>query len=204
FLGRLLVIINRYHLEPIGGAAKVKDFFSYTMNERRVLTGAVMITGTHWHDDNFDITSKMLEHLGSPNRPYFIVFPGFVIEAMEASLTDTIHLVFDSQGDAEAHAKDHFDRLKKVARGAERLSSITFAASIDELPLQAADMYAYTWHAKLSGRQMSTDLSRAFAALTHKKPVIAVQGKQYLDELLKRIADDQRAAIARGRAEAGS
>lgn len=201
FLARLCVIIDKYALAPIGGAVKVSDFFAYSVEERRLLTGAVVLTNTHWHQGEFEVTQKTLEHMGSPNRPYFIVFPGFFVEAMLRSGDDQIHLVFDSQGDAEAHAKEHYDRFRKFAPGAERLSSITFASSKDELPLQAADLYAYTWHAKLSGRQLPPDLEMAFRVLTKKKPVVVVQGKDYLDKLLGSIRADQEAKIEAGRNE---
>jgi len=200
FLNRLLDTIHRYCVAPIGGATKTEDFFRYSEFQRRLLTGAAIITTTHWHGDQFEVVDKLLEHQGSPNRPYFIVFPGFLFEAIQKSVGDCqVHLTLDRQPALEAKAGEVFDTFKKHCGlpQAANFGDLIYAESQKKPGLQAADLYAYVWYRKLTGN-MTDQLSKAFRVLTKKKPTIPVQDKDYLDNLLAHMTESRAAGIRKG------
>ena len=202
FLNRLLDTIHRYCLEPIGGAANTRDFFSYSEAQRRYLTGAALITATHWHGNQFEIIDKLVEHESSPSRPYFVVFPGFLLEAIQksGSVGDCqVHVWLDEQPAVEARAAEAFASFKKHCSAPEitKLGDLTFRESKKEFELQAADLYAYVWYRKLTGT-MTDQLSKAFQVLTKKKPGIVVTGRRYFDGVLDYATRDRAAAIRRG------
>lgn len=203
FLNRLLETIHRYHVAPIGGAANTEDFFTYSESDRRRLTGAPLVTETHWYGGEFEIIDKLVEHESSPNRPYFVVFPGFLLEAVRKSgkVGDCrVHIWLDRQPAIEARALEAFDSFKEYCRIPEiaNLGPITFEESEKEVGLQAADLYAYVWNRKLAGSRMTKQLSKAFQVLTKKKPNIMVADRRYFDSLLAYLIQDQAAAINKG------
>lgn len=205
FLDGLLKVINRYGISPIGGAVNTAHFFSYTEEERAWLTNAKLITITRVYEGKPEITDKLARHEGSPERPYFVAFPGFLVEALRITSKKEkprIHFYFDRQGDAEAHAKEAFDRFKERTSMAERvnLASITYAESVDEEGLQAADLYAYVWNRALTNR-MTADLEQALRQLTKKKPEIFVADKRYFDSMLARRDQHRAEGIRRGLSE---
>ena len=187
FLNSLLDAIHRHQLEPIGGATNTRDFFAYSEPQRRFLTGAALITTTRWHGGEFEITDKLLEHQSAPNRPYFVTFPGFLVEAMEArsAIGDSqVHIYLDRKRESEARALEVFNAFKTHAGPeAAKLTSLTFIGSEEEDGLQAADLYAYVWYRKLT-HSMNSELSRAFGVLTRKRTGIRIVGKRYFDSLL--------------------
>lgn len=199
FLTRLLDTIHRYRVEPIGGTANTQEFFAYSEDQRRYLTGAALITTTHWHENQLEIVDKLLEHQGAPSRPYFIVFPGFLLEAIRKSgnVGDCqVHVTLDRQPALEAKAGEVFDSFKKHCGLPEavNLSDLIYAESQNKVGLQAADLYAYVWNRKLTGT-MTDQLLKAFKVLTKKKPNIIVAGKRYFDASLERAVREQAAAI---------
>lgn len=202
FLNRFLRIIDQYGLWPIGGACKTDDFYGYAKPIRIWLTGATLLTKTHWYEDEFEIQDKLIEHEGSPERPYFIVFPGLLVDAMRVTSDKSkpgIHFYLDRQGDAEAKGKMAFDKFKKNITEPERdnLRSLTYADSKDEEGIQAADLYAYTWYRKLTN-SMTPDLERAFQVLTKKKETIRIADKEsYFEPLLDYGNKNRQGAIWR-------
>ncbi|MCH8994553.1 MAG: DUF3800 domain-containing protein [Chloroflexi bacterium] len=200
FLDRLLGIIDSYDLRPIGGATKTEDFFSLTEAQRTWITGATLLTRTHVHAGEAEITDKVVQHEGSPQRPYFVVFPAFFVEAMRATKSakkPRIHFYFDRQGAAEVRAKEAFDLFKQHLEipEAANLASLTYAESDEEVGLQAADLYAYVWNRKLSSR-MNSELRRAFRSLTKKKKDMFIADKKnYFDRMLRRAARHREAGI---------
>lgn len=199
FLLELLDTIHRRRLEPIGGATNTEDFFAYSESQRRWITGATLHTMTHWHEGEFEIIDKLAGHEGSPNRPYFVVFPGFLVDAMNASKGDSeVHLCFDRQNDVEARAKEAFDSFKGAVPEAASLVSLTYAESEDEVALQAADLYAYVWNRQLHGTINDALLSRAFKVLTKKKPRIIFAGRRYFDNLLASGVENRSAGVKKG------
>lgn len=203
FLDRLLDTIHRYHVEPIGGAANTNDFFAYSEFDRRYLTGAPLLTLTHWYGGEFEITDKLVEHESSPNHPYFVVFPGFLLEAVRKSgkVGDCqVHIWLDRQQGIEARAGEAFNSFKGHCKLPEtaNLDSLSYRDSDKEVGLQAADLYAYVWYRKLTGSSMTKQLSRAFQMLTKKKPNIMVADKHYFDGLLTYAIQDRAAGIRKG------
>ena len=199
FLRKLLDAIHRRHLEPIGGATNTVDFFAYSKSQRRWITGATLYTMTHWHQGEFEVIDKLAGHEGSPNRPYFVVFPGFLVDAMNASKDDSeVHLYFDRQKDVEARAREAFDSFKRSVPEAASLVSLTYAESEDEVGLQAADLYAYVWNRELHGTVRGELLSRAFKVLSKKKPKIIFAGKHYFDNVLASGVENRNAGVRNG------
>jgi hypothetical protein len=202
FLNRLLDAIHRHRLEPIGGGTNTEDFFAYSEDERRYLTGAALITTTHWYRNQFEIVDKLLAHQGSPSRPYFVVFPGFLLEAIQKSgnVGDCqVHITLDRQPALEARAGEVFDSFKGACKAPQvaNLGHLTYSDSQSEVGLQAADLYAYAWYRKLT-ESMTGDLLKAFQVLTKKKPGIVLAGKRYFDGLLDRAIQERAAGINKG------
>jgi len=203
FLNRLLDTIHRHRVEPIGGAANTQDFFAYSEAQRRFLTGAALVTTTHPYGNQFEIIDKLLEHQGSPNRLYFVVFPGFLLEAIRKSgnLGDCqVHVTLDRQPALEAKAGEVFDSFKKYC-GLPQVANfgdLIYAESQNKVGLQAADLYAYVWNRQLTGLSMTGQLSRAFQMLTRKKPNIMVADKKFFDSLLAYVIRDRAAGIKKG------
>ena len=205
FLGSLLSVINQYGIIPIGGAVLTEAFFSYTAEDRVWLTGANLITMARMHEGEPEVIDKLAKHEGSPERPYFIIFPGFLVEALRITSKKEkprIHFYFDRQKDAEAHAKEAFDRFKERTSMPEKenLATITYAESVDEEGLQAADLYAYVWYRKLMNT-MNPRLERARRELSKKKSEIFIADKQYFDRMLAARDQHRAEGIRRGMAE---
>ncbi len=203
-LTRLLDTIHRYQLQPVGGACKNRDFFAYSEIERRFLTGAVLLTRTRWHEDQFEVTQKLLAHESAPTRPYFVVFPGFLVEALlacRAAHDSQIHIYLDRKRESEARALATFNTFKDHAdTDTDALNDLTFADSEKEPGLQAADLYAYVWNRKLCDN-LNAELTRAFRVLTRKKADIRTADKRYFDDLLSKVKRDQANAIQRAYSE---
>jgi hypothetical protein len=195
FLGHLLDTIHRYDLVPIGGGVNNKDFFAYSEPLRRYLTGATLLTMTRWYEDTFEITDKLLEHDSAPNRPYFVAFPGFLVQAMQACAAGgepEVHLYLDRKRESETRALEAFNSFKDRSGepNAAKLATLTFADSDKEEALQAADLYAHVWYRKLT-ESMNRELLRAFRTLTRKKGSIFVADKTYFDKLIARAVHER-------------
>ena len=205
FLNRLLSIIDGCAIWPIGGACKTSDFYSYPTADRKWLTGATFLTLTHRYQGKLEITDKLFDHEGSPDRPYFIVFPGLLVDAMRVTSgkqKPRIQFYIDRQGAAESSAEQYFASFKNRIIEPEKanLASLTYAESHDEVGIQAADLYAYTWYRKLTD-SMTPDLARAYQVLTKKKADIKVADRDYFDSLLAWGTEHRQAAINNRRTE---
>ena len=189
FLNSLLDIINRRDIWPIGGACNNTDFFKYSKPVRSWLTGASYLTITHFYEGNVEIIEKLKENEGAPERPYFIVFPGLLVDAMHHTSGRSkpkIHFYLDRQGVSEDTGLRAFNRFKANIDNPEKdnLSSITYSESHEEIGIQAADLYAYTWYRHLIGKT-TPDLDRAHEVLTRKKQGLRVTDKaSYFEPLL--------------------
>jgi hypothetical protein len=212
FLKSLLDIVDRHHILPIGAAVNVKNFFNYSIADRRSLTGAETLTRTNWARGKFTIKDKVAEHHGSPDHPYFMNFGIFLREAMGASKAAgnvPTHVYLDRQNDLEARAKSAFDEYKDGVRvgypEVDNLKSLSYAESDEELGLQAADLYAYTWLRKLTSSIGGDELLiEAFAVLTKKKPSIRILGTKHFDAVLGALRLKRAAIIQEGRRRAAA
>ena len=199
FLDGLVATIEDYGLTPLGGAVKVADFKAFSSEMRRLLTGAKLWTITHEYKGEIEVITKLARHEGSPERPYFVPFMGFLVEAMRISAKAhdaKVHLYFDRQKDVEARALEAFNSFRNGCPSptAANLKSIAYADSKDELPLQAADLYAYVWNRQLT-ETMNEELACVFKRLTRKKQTIFVADRRYCLKLLAVIEQDRRGAI---------
>jgi hypothetical protein len=206
FLNQLLDIIHRHDVRPIGGATNTEAFFERSEEDRMWLTGAVLETRTNWEDGEFVVSDKFTGiHRRSRERPYFINFDGFLVEALRASEKAdgaNLHLVFDSNDDVESRAKQASNEFKANSGlpNANKLKGTTYSYSEDEPGLQAADMYAYVMNRHLCNKLNSRYFKRAYKVLTKKRKKIFVADRDYFSKLLMHGARHRQAGIEKGRA----
>ncbi len=137
FISELSKAINSHRLYPIGCAVDVKAFNSFTIGERRYLTGG-----------GWDHKKGIFKTTGKPSAPYFAAFHYYVRAALDRTPDKTkLHLVFDRQNVMESYAHQTFEEMVALSGrmlGSEKLDSIVFNMSSSKPQLQAADLFTYT------------------------------------------------------------
>lgn len=210
FLNRLLDIIQSHDIRPIGGATNTEDFFRCSEVDRMWLTGAILETRTNWEGGEFIVRDKFKNiHRSSRERPYFINFDGFLVEALRASKEAggaNVHLIFDFNEDLEARSKAALNefRVNSGLPEAGNLKGTDYRYSEDEPGLQAADLYAYVMNRHLCDKLNSQYFTRAYEVLTKKRKKIFVADKDYFNKLLSHGARHRQAGIEKGRADSSS
>ena len=194
FIDKLVGVIASHKLAPIGGALKVSEFLEFSEEQRLLINGASLFTNIHRQEGGpLEIQNKVLRQEASP-RPYFVPFMGLLTEAVRASVRAhdaKVHLYFDEKKDQEARAIDAYGRFKKnyPDPATVNLVGITHASSLDETPLQAADLYAYVLNRHLRGKT-TPELRRIFPSLLRKKESVVVAGRDYCNQLLEFVKQD--------------
>jgi hypothetical protein len=135
--------INNHAIHPLGCAIDVKAFESFSIGERRFLTGA------GWNSQ-----TGTFKYLGKPASPYLAVFESFVRAALDRTPPKArLHLVFHSQREMEPKVCEIFaDMITNshlMPRG-KRPESIGYRSADNSPELQACDLYAYGWNYYLS------------------------------------------------------
>jgi hypothetical protein len=200
FLSDLLDAIHRYDLQPIGAAVNAADFFAYSEDQRRYLTGAALRLRTTWREDQFEVNERLLKHQSAPYRPYFVAFVGFLVDAIyacSAAKEPEVQLSLDRKTESETRALEVFNSLKSTVPEAASLVSLTFEDSEKEQGLQAADLLAYAWYRELTSNVNST-LLRVLRSLTRKKAGIKAMNKKLFDSILEDAERDRNEAIWKG------
>jgi hypothetical protein len=177
FLDALLSAIDELLIYPIGCAVNLPAFNALPHDERRYFTGAQIDVNTR--TDKPPIAK--FKFSGAPKRPYRMLFDGVIFEAIDWSKEcvlpeelSSIHFYFDRQGTLEAGAIAHFHELAKSNfrnnPGTDRLGGITFGKMAVHKPLQAADLFAYIWNARLTYGELRGERALAWDRLTSFRP----------------------------------
>lgn len=177
FLNALLSTIDERLIYPIGCAVNLPAFNALPHGEQRFFTGAQINVNTR--TDKPPIAK--FKFSGAPTRPYRMLFDGVIFEAIDWSKECTlpeelssIHFYFDRQNTLEAGARVHFHELAKSNfrdnPGTDRLGDITFGKMTVHKPLQAADLFAYIWNARLTYGELRGERALAWSRLTSFRP----------------------------------
>ena len=135
FLRGLVQAVDTKKLRSFGAVVDVAAFRSMSEEERRYLTGAIR-----------RIDTGKLRNTGAPNKPYHLAMQRCVrLVVQSVGMRDRVNFFFDRQNVYEQKARDSFaDATKYLPPALHRhLGAISFDASAEVLPLQAADLLAY-------------------------------------------------------------
>lgn len=177
FLEALLSVVKPRQLYPVGGAVDVSDFNSFTLSERKFLTGGFINRSREWTTT------------GAPSKPYYFAMNYLVSEALFHVPPEVgVHFVFDEQNVLQARAQETFRETATVGllsdgQRTEQMKSVTFIRSVDSPGLQLADMYCYAWNRLLTKNEQSVQegILRILDVLTPKKVILGQPGIQISD-----------------------
>jgi hypothetical protein len=135
--------IVKYKIHPVSYGIIVGDFYSFSYNQRRFLTGATLTP------EGKLITS------GAPNKPYFAPFQQLTRRiASYAPVNGKVHFFFGLDRPFAEYARDLYATLKNnpVHPYRERLGDPTFPLAKETPELQAADFLVYLTYLHMQER----------------------------------------------------
>lgn len=203
FLAALLKIINARDIDPIAAEIHVPGFNSLDHEERRYLTGGLLETHAFGNEDGSAVVfTEDFQSSGAPSRPYMAIFQRFVGEALMKAPPDTmVHFTFDIQNALQTRAIETFQEQFKSGHLPSDLeakaASIRYADSVDEEPLQAADLCAYFWNRASNNAvrgRLLRQTAEAFALKPHRMTRFR---REHLQKILDSTLDDAVAQIER-------
>jgi hypothetical protein len=203
FLAALLRTINECDIRPIGVAIHVPSFNAFDHDERRYLSGGLLATHAFGHPDGSTVVLKEdFKSSGAPSRPYMAIFQRFVGEALlKAPSKTTVHFTFDIQNLLAPRAIETFHEQFKSGHLPPHLEAkagtIRYAKSIEEEPLQAADLCAYFWNRELNKSVRGRLLRQTAEAFAVKSHCMTVFNREHLQKILDSTLDDAVAQIKR-------
>ncbi|HXE91261.1 MAG TPA: DUF3800 domain-containing protein [Terriglobales bacterium] len=130
FLNDLINAINKAKPKMIGKAVLVEDFFSFSLGERRYLTGA-----------QYDPTAKKFLSSGAPETHFHVPMQAVVINAALGAkrLKEKAHFVCDRQDEYAPLVVERFAEIAKRNPDLP-LGDLVHSDSRDVCALQAADL----------------------------------------------------------------
>jgi hypothetical protein len=203
FLVALLRTINECDIHPIGAAIHVPSFNAFDHDERRYLSGGLLATHAFGHPDGSTVVLKGdFKSSGAPSRPYMAIFQRFIGEALLKAPPKTIvHFTFDIQNALQVRAIETFHEQFKSRHLPPDLEakagSIRYANSVEEEPLQAADLCAYFWNRELNQSVRGRLLRQTAEAFAVKSHYMTVFDREHLQGMLDSTLDDAVAQIKR-------
>lgn len=133
FLDGLIDAILAFRIYPVASAIMSDDFFTFSVNQRKYLTGAQVRRGRF-------ITS------GNPDRPYYVPFQKCIFTvARYVESKSRAHFFFGLGRAFSGYALEYFGQTKNHPDmpNTERMGNISFPIAQDTSPLQAADLLSY-------------------------------------------------------------
>jgi hypothetical protein len=149
-LDALLDAIQTREIYPIGSGVDQDAFFNLTYGERCYMTGGHLI-GTRW------------KLSGAPRRAYFVALSQLLGEAVKRTEEGAkVHFLFDEQEVLKGRVKEMINYItKRKMLLTERFGQRGHDSSAEWPGLQAADLYCYAWHARLSRERDTSDFTKA-------------------------------------------
>jgi hypothetical protein len=140
---------GEYKIYPVSVGVVVEDFNSFSLDDRRFLTGA----SVQLNPDSNKFTST-----GSPNRPYYLPFQHCVKQA--ASYTPTgsrVHLNFGLDSSFAGYAVNLVNQIKSdpIAPYKDRIGTVQFPPAKETPQLQAADLLVYLTYTDMQERHLN-------------------------------------------------
>lgn len=134
---------TQYKIYPVSVGVVVADFFSFSEEDRRFLTGATLMP------------SGKLKGTGSPNQAYFLPFT-HVIKTVSsyAPVGGKAHFFFGVDKQLYGYANELFKKLwnDPLAPFRERIGTVAAPLAKETPPLQAADLLAHLTYVDLQDR----------------------------------------------------
>jgi len=181
FLLRLCCIINKRELRPVGGGVEWAAFDSFTLGERRHLTGGAYHKGK----------GKFMRH-GAPTKPYYLFLSWLLHDVFQHSADGAkIHIFLDRQNLYFETTVQMISDIYRTLRaqsdnimGNRRLGYVGEGDSTQEPAFQAADLHVHSWYGFIERgvEHMSPDRIAAMNELAIKRPSIKVFNKEALEE----------------------
>ena|SRR5688572_24751802 len=181
YLRGLVHAITTSDIKPVGSVINVAAFKSFSLDDRKWLTGA------SWSPKR----QKWLTS-GAPTRPYYLGF----VECLEGSALSvkkpgwTVNFCFDQQHELAPWALLFFQNAKKGdSPQAKRLGDAIFKSKAGVGALQAADMLAHSFY-----RTATSGINRDLQIVTDAlDPVVAGRiVRNNKEDMERRIRDRQR------------
>lgn len=192
FISELSKAVNSHKLYPIGCAIDVKAFNSFTIGERRYLTGG-----------NWDAKKRRFTTSGKPSVSYLAAFHYYVRAVLDRTPDKAkLHLVFDYQNVMKSKARQTFNEmaaLPSLMQGHEKLDSINYFYSSDKPQLQAADLFTYvTYRYAVDGIPNDYSLGIAMKRLLKDRRSVGLMNTEGIEAFLQKYLP----AIERSRIQA--
>jgi hypothetical protein len=176
FLLKLLEIIHVRDIDPIGGVIPIREFQARSQDERRWLTGGTYSHGK-WRTS------------GKPNAAYALGFQNCFAEALQRARAGVslVHFICDQQNVYEGWVRDFLRgyRERSQSRYVKKLGDITFSSKERAIPLQASDLFVYTWRAFAAKRMtVPNEVSVALTTFAKKRRSLPVFGHEWMQEMV--------------------
>jgi hypothetical protein len=190
FIYGITEAIKNHGIHSLGCAVDVSAFNTFTIGERRFLTGGI-----------WDSARGTFTHLGKPSAPYFAAFQYFVREALNRTPSNAkLHLIFHYQSAMEPKAHEivaEMIAMPQLMPGSEKLVGIEYHYSIEEPQLQAADLYTYGWYDFCRHGVSTNSIMRlAMTQLTSKEKGMGIFNLEGIEaNLQKHLSPCERARI---------
>jgi hypothetical protein len=159
-LNSLVNIVSKCPIHPVCYGLFTKDFFSFSLSERRFMTGAT-----------WDAQKKKFLVSGCPNKPYFVAFHECVrIVTSYTPAADRAHFSFGSDRPSAEYAAWLFRYLRKRTDALRRMKvwfdpksspdkfgAIAFPLAKETPELQLADLFSYMSYRHMLERSRTGD-----------------------------------------------
>jgi Protein of unknown function (DUF3800) len=148
----LATAIGEYKVHPVSVAVIVDDFNSFSLGQRRFLTGG------QWKNGKF-VTS------GSPSKPYFLPFQHCVSRVAEyVPVGGKAHFSFGLDRSFAGYAVELFGSIKD-GPSRELLSEPDFPPAKETPQLQAADLLVHLTYLDIQEKMASNDWAKPVPTL---------------------------------------
>jgi hypothetical protein len=160
FLEQIGKVVSKSRIHPVCYGLYYKDFFSFSLPERKFLTGG------SWDSEN-----RRFLTTGSPNKPYFVAFTECIkTVASHTPPAGRVHLFFGCDRPIAEYAATLLRWLKfrtsqKRAAGlrvqsrfsTDKFGGIYFPSAKETPNLQVADLFSYLTYVHMIERRESGD-----------------------------------------------
>jgi hypothetical protein len=161
FLGKLLGVISKQRIYPVGCSVSVHDFESYSYGERCVLVG---------------YQPTLSRRKSQRPAPYHLAFRLMLRDAVATTRPDTaLHFKLALQEQYQQRAHEAFMLTKNIGESGRehQLRGIAFEEPIDWPGLQAADLFAHHWYNSFirleAGKGLNKQNIATMNVLTHRR-----------------------------------
>jgi hypothetical protein len=185
--------IARYKIYPVAQGIFVQDFYKFSPNERRFLTGAILTP------------EGRLQDTGSPNRPYFAPFQPLVKRVLSYSpLNGRTHFFFGLDRPFSKYATGLYSTLSGWPHHPyhEHFGAISFPLAKDTPGLQAADFLVHLTYLHMLDRMKANNwyvsppqVVRILHTNIRDREDLCYQDEQCIRETLRTIPVEQRGEL---------